>query len=329
MNISTTRVDSDGVGLHVVMYGDSKKVPVVLVHGYPDNHLVWEPVAKRLAQRFFVIAYDVRGAGQSDAPVAVEDYRLPVLARDLAAVVNAVIPDRHFHLAAHDWGSIQTWESVTTDRLKPRIASFTSISGPSLDHASFWIRDRAAGPSLAAKIRVARQLMSTWYIGFFQLPVLPAAAWRAGVGRYWPTFLQKREGVVEPSPNPTQTADGQHGVKLYRANFIAKLRQPEKRYAACPVQLLVPTEDNYVGASLFDDLPRWVPQLYRRDIHAGHWVLLSQPDLIASHIVEFVEGVEADVLPDVLEHCRVNPPQNSSLRSSATGECPHAQGQQA
>jgi pimeloyl-ACP methyl ester carboxylesterase len=195
MNISTTRVDSDGVGLHVVMYGDSKKVPVLLVHGYPDNHLVWEPVAKRLAQRFFVIAYDVRGAGQSDAPVAVEDYRLPVLARDLAAVVNAVIPDRHFHLAAHDWGSIQTWESVTTDRLKPRIASFTSISGPSLDHASFWIRDRAAAPSLATKIRVARQLMSTWYIGFFQLPVLPAAAWRAGVGRYWPTFLQKREGV--------------------------------------------------------------------------------------------------------------------------------------
>lgn len=300
MRVSTIRVDSCGTGLHVVMYGNPDKVPLVLVHGYPDNHRVWEPVAERLADRFFVIAYDVRGAGQSDAPAAVEDYRLPVLARDLAAVVDAVIPGRSFHLAAHDWGSIQTWESVTTERLKPRIASFTSISGPSLDHASYWIRDRARSPSLAAKVKVAKQLLSSWYIGFFQLPVLPAAAWAAGVGRYWPTFLHKREGVVEPLPNPTQTEDGQQGVRLYRANFVNKLLHPEPRYAACPVQLLVPTEDNYVGAQLFEDLPRWVPQLYRRDIRAGHWVVLSQPDLIAGHIAEFVAGVEAGVMPDSL-----------------------------
>lgn len=319
MKMSTRRVDSAGTGLHVVMYGDAGKVPLVLVHGYPDNHRVWEPVAERLADRFFVIAYDVRGAGQSDAPAAVEDYRLPVLARDLAAVVDAVIPGRRFHLAAHDWGSIQTWESVTTERLKPRIASFTSISGPCLDHASYWIRDRVGSPSLSARIKVARQLLSSWYIGFFQLPVLPSAVWTAGVGRYWPTFLQKREGVVEPSPNPTQTADGQQGVQLYRANFVNKLLHPEPRHAACPVQLLVPTEDNYVGVQLFEDLSRWVPQLYRRDIRAGHWVVLSQPDLIAGHIAEFVDGVEAGAMPDALARVRVAPPQGA-----AAGVCPFA-----
>lgn len=311
MKVTSTRVASGDVSLHVVTYGDSKKTPVVLVHGYPDNNQVWKPVAEILAKKHFVIAYDVRGAGQSDVPARVNDYRMELLAQDLAAVVDAVIPGRRFHMAAHDWGSIQSWESVTTDRLKPRIASFTTISGPSLDHASYWIRERTFNLSPAAKAKVMKQLLSSWYIGFFQLPVLPKATWEAGFGKLWPTYLEKREGVVEHEPNPTQTEDGKHGVQLYRANFRNKLINAEMRYAACPVQLLVPTKDNYVGTQLFEDLPRWVPELYRRDINAGHWVVLSKPDLIAGYIAEFVAGVEAGEVSGALQRARVRPVRQS------------------
>lgn len=307
MKMTTTRVASGDISLHVVMYGDSKKTPIVLVHGYPDNNQVWKPVAELLAKKHFVIAYDVRGAGQSDVPARVNDYRMELLAQDLAAVVDAVIPGRRFHMAAHDWGSIQSWESVTTDRLKPRIASFTSISGPSLDHASYWIRDRTFNLSPAAKAKVMKQLLSSWYIGFFQLPVLPKATWDAGFGKLWPAYLEKREGVVEHEPNPTQTEDGKHGVQLYRANFRNKLINPEPRHAVCPVQLLVPTKDNYVGTQLFEDLPRWVPELYRRDINAGHWVVLSRPDLIAGYIADFVAGVESGEMSGALQRARVRP----------------------
>ena len=305
MKIMTTRVASGGIHLHVVMYGDSKKTPVVLVHGYPDNNQVWKPVAERLAKKYFVIAYDVRGAGQSDVPLHVKDYRMELLAQDLAAVVDEVIPGRRFHLAAHDWGSVQSWESVTTDRLKSRIASFTSMSGPSLDHVSHWMRARTFSLSPLAKVKVLKQLLSSWYIGFFQLPVLPKATWEAGFGKLWPTYLAKREGVVEHEPNPTQTEDGKHGVQLYRANFLNKLINPESRHASCPVQLIVPTKDNYIGTQLFEDMPQWVPELYRRDINAGHWVLLSKPDLIAGHIAEFVAGVEVGEMSGALQHARV------------------------
>lgn len=311
MKMMTTRVASGGIQLHVVTYGDSRKTPIVLVHGYPDNNQVWKPVAELLAKKHFVIAYDVRGAGQSDVPTRVSDYRMELLAQDLAAVVDAVIPGRRFHLAAHDWGSIQSWESVTTDRLKPRIASFSSMSGPSLDHASHWIRTRTFNLSPVAKARVIKQLLSSWYIGFFQLPVLPAATWQAGFGKLWPSYLERREGVVEPEANPTQTEDGKHGVQLYRANFRNKLINPELRYAVCPVQLIVPTKDNYVSTQLFEDLPQWVPELYRRDINAGHWVLLSKPDLIAGYISEFVAGVEAGEMSGALQRARVRPQRQS------------------
>ena len=44
-------------------HGDTSKPTVVLVHGYPDDHHVWDLVVERLRNRFHVGTYDVRGAG--------------------------------------------------------------------------------------------------------------------------------------------------------------------------------------------------------------------------------------------------------------------------
>ncbi|SFL81517.1 SDR family oxidoreductase [Marinobacter zhejiangensis] len=304
---NSTQVNNGGVTLNVVTYGDARKVPIVLVHGYPDNHTVWKPVAERLAGKYFVITYDVRGAGASSVPKKQADYRMALLSDDLRAVVDAVIPDQPFHLAGHDWGSIQSWESVTAGPLKQRILSYTTISGPCLDHMGYWMRNKTLNLSPAAKAKVIKQLVSSWYIGFFHLPVLAPAAWQGGLDKLWPHYLRHREQVSEPEQNPTQEKDGRNGVQLYRANFRSKLLNPEARPADCPVQLVVPTRDNYVGTHLFDELHEWVPALYRRDINANHWVPLSHPDRIAQWIGEFVAGVESGKMPPALEHARVRP----------------------
>jgi pimeloyl-ACP methyl ester carboxylesterase len=306
MNMASTRVLSDGITLQVHSWGEPSSPPLVLVHGYPDNHQVWQPVAERLADRFYVIAYDVRGAGGSDVPPRVSDYRLAQLSRDLLAVVEALIPGRSFHLAAHDWGSIQSWESVTTAPLKSRILSFTTISGPCLDHMGFWMRKRLGSLSWREQRKALKQLLSSWYIVFFQLPVVPPLSWKLGVGKWWPLYLEKREGVREAAPNPNQTKDGQYGVNLYRANFQSKLIRPQSRYADAPVQLIVPTRDNYVGVQLFEDLYQWVPELYRRDIDANHWVPLSHADQIARWIGEFAEAVERGDVASCFADVRVS-----------------------
>ena len=61
-------VQSGTVRLAATAWGDPAKPVVVLVHGYPDNSHVWHGVAEALADRFHVIAYDVRGAGASATP---------------------------------------------------------------------------------------------------------------------------------------------------------------------------------------------------------------------------------------------------------------------
>ena len=135
------RIQGRGVDLAVTELGDRVRPTVVLIHGFPNTSAVWAPVAQLLATGgFHVVAYDVRGAGDSGVPTRQSDYALPVLIEDMAAVITAVSPDSPVHLVGHDWGSIQGWEAVTTTRLAGRIASFTSISGPPLEHAALWAR---------------------------------------------------------------------------------------------------------------------------------------------------------------------------------------------
>lgn len=188
------------------------KPTVVLVHGYPDAASVWKATAEILAEKYFVVAYDVRGAGRSTVPDHTAAYDLEHLVSDLAAVVEAVSPNRAIHLVCHDWGSIQCWEAVTTERMKGRIASYTTISGPSIDHASYWIAERLKSGSPEKMAQVARQLAHSWYIGMFQLPGLAPTLWKSGLDKLWPTILEKVEGIREAEPNPTQTGDGANGV---------------------------------------------------------------------------------------------------------------------
>jgi pimeloyl-ACP methyl ester carboxylesterase len=291
-------VDAGDARLAVYVSGPRDAPPIVLVHGYPDSAAVWEPVRAQLDTRYRVIAYDVRGAGASDAPAPLSAYRLERLAADLIAVADATCGARPFHLVGHDWGSIQSWEAVTDPAFKGRIASYTSISGPCLDHASLGLRGNDAGrPDHSVSSRGetvkrpfgggVRQTLRSWYIFFFHLPWLPELVWRAGGARMWPLWLRVTERV-RPARDPAQTRNAINGLKLYRANFVDKLLRPRARHAHAPVQFIVPLRDRYVGPELSLGLEGWLGAYERSEIDAGHWAVLREPALIAAGIGRFV-----------------------------------------
>ena len=269
--------------LYVKTWGNEEKPALVLVHGYPDNQEVWEPVIQELIQDFYIVTYDVRGAGQSSIPARIRDYRLEQLSLDLESVVNAVLKDRPFHLAAHDWGSIQSWESVTEAKFKTRILSYSTISGPCLDHAAFWMRNQFK----QHKSKFFKQLTKSWYIAVFQLPLLAPTVWNFFSPEKWGKVLEKLEHKKNLPLNPHIASDGKHGIGLYRANFLPCLIQPRQRFAVCPVQAIVLKRDNFVSPELIDEMPKWAENFQRVDVDANHWALLSQPKLVADYIRSF------------------------------------------
>jgi pimeloyl-ACP methyl ester carboxylesterase len=292
-------VHAGPIRLAATAWGNPAHPVIVLVHGYPDNSHVWQGVAAALANRFHVVAYDVRGAGASDAPPEVDDYRLERLADDFIAVIDAVSPDRPVHLVGHDWGSIQCWEFVTDPRLQGRIASFTSCSGPCLDHAARALREgpRRWGATL-------RQALSSWYILFFHIPMLPEWNWKFWLGRSWPFWLRRTEGLHAPV-NHTQTADGIHGLRLYRANFRARFCTPHNRHAHAPVQVIVPMRDRYVRPAVTEDVGRWAARAWRRPVDAYHWFPLADPQRMATMVCEFVDHLQGAPASMALQAARV------------------------
>lgn len=280
--------DQGQVRLAATCWDHPGRPTLVLVHGYPDNQAVWSDVIEHLRPHFRLVAYDVRGAGGSDRPRGVRSYRLDRLREDFQAVVDHFSPREPVHVLAHDWGSVQTWESVTEPALAGRIASFTSCSGPCLDHMGHWNRQRLSRPTPRHLGQLLLQAAKSWYVYMFHLPLLPELQWRhLGMARAWPTLVRWLEGTRIPV-NPTQADDGAFGVNLYRANVFPRLLRPRRRVAHCPVQVIVPLRDLYVSPALAEGLQAWVPQLVRRDYRSGHWMPHSHPAEMASAVTAFV-----------------------------------------
>jgi pimeloyl-ACP methyl ester carboxylesterase len=278
--MTTTRVTSaDGVRLAVYESGPPSAPTIVAIHGYPDNHAVWTGVVDRLAEQFHVVTYDVRGAGASDKPAARSAYRMPRLIGDLHAVLDTVSPTGPVHLVGHDWGSIQGWAAVTDERLAGRIAGYTSISGPSIDYSTVWLRDLRAHPTASL-----RQLAHSYYIALFQLPGLAEVAVR---GR----AFERRLAALSGEPGRRAEADKVNGLSLYRANMLGRVSRPAPKPTDVPVLLIVPERDPFVTPDLAIGAPRpWVADLTVRRLPAGHWVISKRPDVVAGLIGEFVHA---------------------------------------
>lgn len=297
MTQSSTVIASDGVSLAVHAYTeiDPRRPTVLAIHGYPDNYRVWDGVAGELADRFNVVAYDVRGAGESSRPARRADYVLPQLVSDVGAVIDSLGVGQ-VHLLAHDWGSIQGWAAVTDEAVMAKVASFTSISGPHLNYAGSFLRSPRTP---RAVFDVVKQALASSYIWFFLCPGVPELAIRsratlkvfAAVER-----IGRGRGSDRQRAATTRSIDDYlNGLNLYRANMPAPFFVPVRPLpqTRVPVQVLVARRDYFVSPALqrftgsIPDGGRIVP------IEGGHWVVTSHPDVIAGFTGEWVEMTSA------------------------------------
>jgi len=111
--------DSGGVKIHYASLGEGPVV--VMLHGFPDFWYTWRDQMEALAPQFKVVAVDLRGYNRSDKPTGVEQYAMPLLVGDVAAVVRHLGVERAV-IVGHDWGGAIAWSFALshpemTDRL--------------------------------------------------------------------------------------------------------------------------------------------------------------------------------------------------------------------
>lgn len=310
-------VRRDGMDLAVWEGGEDTGPVVLFVHGWPDTHHLWLGVAAALADDVRVVLYDTRGHGASADPGSVDGFRLEVLAEDLRAVADAVSPDTPVHLVGHDWGSVQAWEAVCEPWAAGRIASFTSISGPNIDHLAHWMRSSRNAPD------VLLQALSSWYIWYFISPLAPRVFAR-GSRRQWERLLRRVEGL-EPQPwhhADTLIGDMVSGLRIYRANVLRRLRDPRERRTTVPVLQLIPTRDVAIRPASYAETRRWAGHVEQVRLPHGHWVPLSHPDVVAAQVRRFVTERERAPRrgPSAPPHAAGNPPRPAPAPPTAPAD---------
>ena len=99
------RIRTSGATINLVSAGQGE--PVLLMHGYPQTHVIWHRIAPALARKYSVVCADLRGYGDSSKPKGLPDhsnYSKRAMAQDMVEVM-AALGHRRFHVVGHDRGA--------------------------------------------------------------------------------------------------------------------------------------------------------------------------------------------------------------------------------
>ncbi|MEC5216634.1 haloacetate dehalogenase [Actimicrobium sp. GrIS 1.19] len=276
----------DGATIHLQHGG--KGPPLLLLHGFPQTHVIWHQLADRLAEHFTLVMPDLRGYGDSSKPPGDADhanYSKRTMAADMLAVM-AQLGHARFQVCGHDRGG----------RVAHRLA---------LDHPDavrkLMLLDIA--PTLTM-YEGTNQAFATLYYHWFML-IQPAPLPETLLGNNAQFFLEGALGgwgssgaFIDPLAMAEYrrcfcTPEAIHAAcEDYRASAGIDLvhdRADAQRKIACPLHLIW-GEHGVVGR-LFAPMANWQEKcagpLTGRAIAAGHFIPEQQPDLLLAEMLAF------------------------------------------
>ena len=280
------RIETSGAEIPYVCGGNGP--PVLLLHGFPQTHVMWHLVAPVLAKSFSVVCTDLRGHGDSSKPDGgpeQRNYSKSVMAVDQIEVMQALDFDR-FHLVGHDRGA----------RVAHRLA---------LDHP-----DRVTKlalldilPTTVVMEGLTRELAMSVYHWFFltqpyDLPERLVGAdpsfylrWHLGSwsGDDTLSFVTDEAMVAyerafsDPRAIHTTTEDIR---ALMSIDYEAERADRGKRQFACPLLVLWGARGKTVDVT--ETWRDWATDIRGRGLDCGHFLAEERPDETSAELVEFL-----------------------------------------
>ncbi|PZU02623.1 MAG: alpha/beta hydrolase [Gordonia sp. (in: high G+C Gram-positive bacteria)] len=275
---------ADGVALNVATAGTGS--PIVLLHGFPQTHLMWRHVAADLAADHTVICPDLRGYGDSDKPADADSstYSKRVMAADIVAVAAALGHER-FALVGHDRGALVAFRAALDHPgVVSHLASLDVL--PTLD---MW--DVMHGTSAAVGFHL--YLMA-------QPPGLAETMIAASADAFFGYFLDiwtrdpqaipddVRSEYLAASANavPSIVADYRASAGIDVQHDLEDLNA--SRRLSMPVTVIAQDWGSALGFDAEALWQKWAIDVEHRIIDSGHFMAEESPDEISGAIRELL-----------------------------------------
>jgi pimeloyl-ACP methyl ester carboxylesterase len=266
----TKTVTVRGMAFPVVDYG--RGPAVLLLHGFPDDRLLWRYQVGPLAKAGFrVIAPDLRGFGDAPRPQDPKDYGLSIVSADVLGILDA-LEIRQVQLVAHDWGAAVGWRLAAEH--PDRITRYAALSVGAF-----------GGPM------PIEQREKSWYMAFFRQTGTAEAQL---MENNWQLFREWTRNVKETDrwiANLSRPGALTAALNWYRAN-----NPPPAAAAGAPAQVTVPVlgiwsdGDAYLTEVRMKTSGERIkgPFKYERISNASHWLMLDQPEALNKLLLSFL-----------------------------------------
>jgi haloacetate dehalogenase len=264
--------------------------PLLLLHGYPQSHLMWARVADMLAAKFTIVAMDLRGYGRSSAPPSQngEEYSKRVMGGDAVALMAALGHPR-FAVAGHDRGGRvayrlaldhpQVVTKIATLDIVPTGEMWAGMDAARAMHVYHWMFLAQPAPLPETLISAA----SDFYID------TTLASWGGdkSLRHYAPDALEAyRAAFRDPARVHATCEDYRAGATIDRA--LDEADRAAGRKIEAPLLALwgakgIPAK----GENPLNVWRRWASDVSGFGIDAGHFLPEEAPEATAKALAEF------------------------------------------
>ena len=271
------RYRHDGFTFDVTDQGPLDGDPVVLLHGWPERATSWRGVTPHLHEAGLrTYAPDLRGYSPGARPTRRRDYTLQLLVGDAVALIEAV--GTPVHLVGHDWGAAVGW--LVAAKRPDLVRSWTSASTP---HTK----------AFAQALLRTRQGPKSWYMGAFNLPVIPE--WMARTGRL--DVPLRKGGMTADDVRRVHEEvidDGamHYGLMYYRAIPFSHAALKDS-VVRVPTTYVWSDKDVAITDAGLRMTEQFVEAPYEVVTLEGvsHWIPTEAPDQLAHHILKRIDSV--------------------------------------
>jgi 2-succinyl-6-hydroxy-2,4-cyclohexadiene-1-carboxylate synthase len=267
------KIQVNGVETHYELIGDGDCL--VLIHGFTDNMTMWYNQVPVFSRQYRVLAYDVRGHGQTESPD--DKISLDTLADDLYALLKALNIDKAFLLGYSMGGRIGLEFALEhPDMIPGFIFANSGIPGPVFQLSEQEITEMKEKQGLMEKLIESGDIETI-------AEVMTEFSFSPGFKDRCPDIYQKYKDLkLKNTPK--------HYLPILRAIVENFQNPPDLARLKCPALIVAGNQDSFMKLDVAESMEKAIPNAQVKILPTGHAAALEMPEQFNQTVIEFLRN---------------------------------------